>query len=379
LEKKGKLMQKLLLFSLVLLGLLPSVVAQSRALDKLANSFKMVFGKIFLLPMIGLGFVFWAKFIIWLLIFTLLFAASSMPAVLRDKKNIRLVITMVIALISVIPMTEPLLRAIFQTYGTVVSFLLIAVPIVGMLYFLHVALPASDPGTRRLHFALKAVAFFILGAIIQSLLSVQDFQFLPDFRNYGELAVGICFLLFWWYLIRAILAGSGGPEEGPPSGGGFMDWLKGLGRPGAPTTPTTPPGGAGTTPTPSTDHISEDLNSIRDQIVQMQGLLPQFRTTLQGLLDSHTRWVLNPATTDDAEIRDGYARLNDLRNGITGHHDTAQDLFSRIRNDPTFTHLPAAEQTRYQQLMNSWWRMYHIFGRHMDDFYRHVETIHRGP
>jgi len=183
-----------------------------------------------------------------------------MIPVIKDKKNIGIIVAMMIALIAVLPMSTELLRGVFQTYAILITFILTFAPIAGVLYLSHKIFKDHS----RLHYGIKAALFYLLAVIIKNVVTAAQMSY--DFMRTAEtgdgiagLALGICMLLFLWNVIRAII---GGPNEFPHSAatgsGGLFDRLGNLFGGGNEPEPT---------PTPEiTGDPTAAINSINDRV-----------------------------------------------------------------------------------------------------------------
>ena len=302
-----------MILSLFLVGL--QAVSAQGAFGNLGATMQKMFGPVLLLQF-GMGnFVFWAKFLIWVLVFALLYAVSFKVAVLSQRKNIQVVVTMILALITVIPLSGELLWSLFQTYAIMVAFVLFFVPIGGILYLSHKLF--SDQ--KRLQYAMKAILFYLLAVIIANVTQTFTATFdVGSFQNMSSLALGICFLMFIWNLFRALMGGADEfPRQNITNSGGMPSWLRDAASGGStPTqTPTTPA-------TPLPPNLGQALRVIQDNITQYTNGFEPLTQRMNGLLTLRRQQVFPPPNGPAVN-------MTHLNNMLTGVRDMRADLDTR--------------------------------------------------
>ncbi len=110
------------------------------------------------------AFVSFMRILVGILVFTLLFEASRF---LPFNPNARVAIAIIIALISVIFIPGTILAGIGAAYGTLVSFLLIGVPVVAGLYAFFM-IPTTN-------WYLILIRIILLGILLWILLAVKKY------------------------------------------------------------------------------------------------------------------------------------------------------------------------------------------------------------
>ncbi len=346
-----------LILSIFILGL-PTVVAQG-AFDNLGGTMQKMFGPILLLQF-GVGsFVFWAKFLVWVLVFALLYAVSFKVPVLRERKNVSIVTAIILALMTVIPLSGELLKSLFQTYAIMVSFVLFFVPIGGVMYLAHHLFRQHI----RLHYAMKAILFYLLAVIIANVTNTFTATFdVANFKGMAGLAMGVCFLMFIWNFFRALL---GGPEESPrqniannPNTPGWLGNLLGgddaprPNQPGQPNTPLPP-------------NLGQALRVIQNSIRDYENIFNALPGAMDQMLAMRQTELFPPPGAPPFNV----AQLDQLAQNI---YNIIEDLFTRgatinnmiqqLRaNNPQMT---LADERRLTDLAGLWQARLFIFNNY---------------
>lgn len=216
----------LLLISLVfMISLFANFVSAQEEEGALAGAFdviRRVFG--FIPEMVtlekladgDLTAVFWAKFLVWVLLFSIVFFGTTAVPGLREKKNIAVVIAIVISIISVVMIPTAIIFNIFQTYGLIAGVLLWFIPLGAALYINH------KIQNRWLKVLFLFGAIIILVSINRALASLSGAEGLFD---WFVLLLVIVILMFIWNLVAAIGGNTGGVGGGLGNAGrGFWDW-----------------------------------------------------------------------------------------------------------------------------------------------------------
>lgn len=132
--------------------------------------------------------IFWAKFLVWLLLFAAFFFGAT--KVFKDNKRIAAVVALVFSLIGTLMMPNGWIINIFQSYGFLAGLLIWVVPVAAGFYL------ASKIPQRLLKALIYLLMIFVLLAIDKSITS-----------SFGEnLADNIWFSLFRLVLAVVIIA-----------------------------------------------------------------------------------------------------------------------------------------------------------------------------
>ncbi len=225
----GKKKVFLLLASLVLMSLFSNFASAQEegaglgeAFDTIRELFAFLPELVTLEKLIGgdTAAIFWAKFLVWLLLFAVLFFGAS--KVFPDNKRIAVIVALVIALMGTLLIPYPILVNIFQTYGLVAGIVVWAIPLVAGMYIAH---KVENPFARALIYGLAA---WILFSINKTIVKGQEFAN-TNFPFFG-LLLAVVIILFFWNLgqIFGIGGGAGGGRAGD-IGRDFMDWATGRG------------------------------------------------------------------------------------------------------------------------------------------------------
>ena len=218
----------LLLSSLLIMGLLSNVVSAQEegaglgeAFDTIRELFAFLPELVTLEKLIGgdTAAIFWAKFLVWLLLFAGLFFGAG--KVFPDNNRIAVIVALVIALMGALLIPNSVLINIFQTYGLVAGIVVWTIPLIAGMYISH---KVENPFARALIYGLAA---WILFSINNTVVKEQGFAN-TNFPFFG-LLLAVVIILFFWNLGQIFGIGGGG---GSGSGGGFGDWLTGGGDSG---------------------------------------------------------------------------------------------------------------------------------------------------
>ena len=226
----GKKKVFLLLASLVLMSLFSNFASAQEegaglgeAFDTIRELFAFLPELVTLEKLIGgdTAAIFWAKFLVWLLLFAVLFFGAS--KVFPDNKRIAVIVALVIALMGTLLIPYPILVNIFQTYGLVAGIVVWAIPLVAGMYIAH---KVENPFARALIYGLAA---WILFSINNTVVKEQGFAN-TNFPFFG-LLLAVVIILFFWNLGQIFGIGGGGAGGGRAGdiGRDFMDWATGRG------------------------------------------------------------------------------------------------------------------------------------------------------
>ncbi len=335
--------KKILAYLFVFAVLATSAYAQiGNVAGSIMNALRPI---LFMGTLSGLEFTFWAKFMIWILLFAVLYAVSGMIPFLADKehKNIRTTVAFIIALISTTFMPASILTAIFQSYGIVATVFIIGLPTVGLVYGIHKAFPQPT----RFHYGMKALAYYLLAVIVSNFLNVSGTQvtFIPTLRNIAQFIIGIAIIMTIVYAFLALTGGAGGAI-----GGWFGGLFGGGGHPpagGAP--PAGGPGGGGAGPggggghggpggggAPHVAHLHEYLHEIEGFMHDFESTLEDLEHLLNNILAANHAHITAGAPPVDADL---WNQLNELTIHL---HNLGNDINSRFHwflTDPNTAHL----------------------------------------
>jgi Trp operon repressor len=214
----------LLLSSLLIMGLLSNVVSAQEEGAGLGEAFGTIQELFAFLPdlvtlekLIGgdTAAIFWAKFLVWLLLFAVLFFGAG--KVFPDNNRIAVIVALVIALMGALLIPNSILINIFQTYGLVAGIVIWAIPLVAGMYIAH---KVENPFARALIYGLAA---WILFSINKTVVKSQGFAN-TNFPFFG-LLLAVVIILFFWNLGQIFgIGGGAGGGWGSGLGRGAWDW-----------------------------------------------------------------------------------------------------------------------------------------------------------
>ncbi|MFC1768701.1 hypothetical protein ACFLZX_02960 [Nanoarchaeota archaeon] len=233
---------------LALLLSLPNVAAS--AVSDFGNTLYNVFNPIFGLFDIGQYGGFYLRFIVFLLVFSILYYALGL-SIFKDGKNnrLRIFIALVIAIIGGIGIPTRILEQIAFSYNITVVFFLIALPIfaIGML----MTKAFDDP--TRINYVIKGVLFVLLAWLIGNVAKIPldtlgNLNIL-ELTSWLGFAQSLCIILAIWNFFFAIISGGEHKELlKPHSASGFWPWFtkkpeakKPAAQPNKPSEPSKPP------------------------------------------------------------------------------------------------------------------------------------------
>ena len=156
---------------------------------------------------------FWAKFLIWLGLFAVMYFGASF--VFRQNPRIAVVVALVISLMGALMIPTSIVGSIFQTYGLVAAVFVWVVPAFAGFYLAHV-IP-----NRLVRAGIYLMVLIVLTAINGSILFEDTWNIaLP----YFTLLWAVVLILFLWNLFAGL--GEMGIGPGAPEGmrnvGGFL-------------------------------------------------------------------------------------------------------------------------------------------------------------
>jgi len=230
----------LLLISLVMMSLFANVVSASshddtgagEGLKKAAETIKDLFGFI---PEVltveklaggDAGAVFWAKFLVWILLFMVIFYGTGF--VFKDNKNLQIGVAIAISLLGALGIPSVWILGMFKTYTLTASFIVFMAPVVAGLIMAH-----------KIQFKLvKAVIYIVLVGIITfirgSLTSPDSILDVGPWMPWINIIYAVVVIALVWNLATAwgpgekfkqaisdkLFGGDGGGGGGSGGGGG---------------------------------------------------------------------------------------------------------------------------------------------------------------
>ncbi len=157
-----------------------SVFAQS-PLDSIGNVFERIFGARMFRNFFSrltsgeASAMFWTKFLIWVLLFAIIDYGLSL--VFRESRKTAHILAGIISLISVIAIPRAILIAIFQAYSTVVSVILLLIPIVAVIFLHLIVKRALQEHPRVAHLCGALLTLFVYAIttfMFRSMSMVKD-------------------------------------------------------------------------------------------------------------------------------------------------------------------------------------------------------------
>ncbi|MFC1768700.1 hypothetical protein ACFLZX_02955 [Nanoarchaeota archaeon] len=162
---------------------------------------------------------FLARFMIFLLVFSILFYLSA--PIFKESKGVRIAVPMIISIMSVVLIPKEVLQNIFQTYSLFVMIALWIIPIAGAV-FINYKLKDTLGDNRAYHLVALLLYAFVVWAIFQmdssmfeSIGYAEAFGTVPvityEIRNYLSLVSAVVYFLILYHMFHLI---SGGAESG---------------------------------------------------------------------------------------------------------------------------------------------------------------------
>lgn len=372
-------MKKTIPWLLATIALLPSVLAQS-PLQLVAGMFERTLGFLFVGGMGATNFVFWGKFLLWILLFAVFTYAGGF--VFKEKKNIRITVAGIIALISVVAMPGSIVRLIFEDYGIIVSFFMLAIPLLATIFFLETLLPRLMPDKGRAYYGIKAAGYYLLGFVITHIGRVSNLAFDPNFRNIWSFAAGVSFILFLWNLIRCIMGGGG--EKGPDGGGGFLDKFRNLFNKKPEVEAEAIPGAPGS---PERVTLARAINKVGKDVDRFIGktreivhrpIMPAGRPITMAILDLYHIWLTDPTRAGlETNLNIQYDELGEKMHEMNIAADAISDQFEAILRHPRFAEIGDGEKAMLASHMNRMVRGYSVYADGLLMFYSQMAEAGR--
>ena len=201
----------LLLVSLIMLSFVAGIVSaqnEDRGLGGLAETIEKLFGfipeSITMEKLINSDklALFYAKFLIWILLFAAIYYGSS-NVFGTEGRNIAIVVAFIIALISVLAIPNTIIVNIFQTYSLAAGFTIWFVPVVAGLYL------ANKIKYRPIKAVFYLVLIFILFSIDKTINTTYGTTWgTSRWFDFFRLLLVVVIVAFFWNLF-AMFGGGG--------------------------------------------------------------------------------------------------------------------------------------------------------------------------
>ena len=204
----------LLIFSLIFMSLFSHIVfAQDGAGAGLAEAFGTIEELFAFLPelvtlenLIGgkdPAALFWAKFLVWLLLFAAIYFGTS--KVFKDNNRIAVIIALVISLMGTLLMPVSILFNIFQTYGLLAGIIIWVIPVIGGMWIAH------KVENRFFKAFIYGTSAWILFSINETIVKEQGF--VNTSFPYFVLLMTVVIILFFVNLFAMFGGGEGAVSE----------------------------------------------------------------------------------------------------------------------------------------------------------------------
>ncbi len=320
----------------------------STTLAPLTNALGVFVNFIFVDVSKTIGDLLFTRVLLWILLFTVFYAVlmnfgSKGGKSPFAKKNTALPIAAIVALISVYFMPDAFVLSIGTSYGLAVSFLLMTIPVVAIIFLANSVFPTSetkepDAGKRRINHGGKAVIYYFLSTLItnyMSVMSVKDVKlnvasFSTSWIEMSNLAIAALMVLFMYHLIMAIFTGGGGKYEYGEKEGWFESLLKGgEGAAQKPLDASKPKEGE---KEPDLSQIIGKIGDFRKKVQNYDAAVTQFEQQAEA--------VRTADETKLAEEMDGFLQIGREMRRRAADADAAassvsdmSDLFRKLKNE----------------------------------------------
>ena len=164
--------------------------------------------------------IFWAKFLVWLLLYSVVYFGAGF--VFKDNKNIAIIVAIVIALMGALLIPYTMLVGIFQTYGLLAGILIWVMPVAAGMFIAH---KVTVPFIRALIYGTAAWILWSINATV-----VEKMGFFNTSFPYFSILFAVVVILFIWNVIGIFWEGQGQASArgwaGNAARGGW-NWLTG--------------------------------------------------------------------------------------------------------------------------------------------------------
>jgi len=167
--------------------------------------------------------LFWAKFLIWLLLFAALYYGAN--KVFVDSKRVAVIVALAISFMGALLIPEKIVVDIFQTYGLAAGFIVWFIPVVAGLFIAH---KIGNPVVKTVFYL---VLILLLINIDKSLTAPGSWLEGNNWIDYFRLLFAVVIIAFIWNLFS--MFGGGGGVSGAVSdrvgriGDSIGDWISG--------------------------------------------------------------------------------------------------------------------------------------------------------
>lgn len=303
-------------------------VAFAQNFTPLTNAIKTFADLIFLKLPQSMTEPLFLRVLLWILLFTLYYALlMNLPFKKSPfaKKNVALPIAMIFSLMTAIFMPQTFINLIAHEYGFVSAFILLAVPVVSIIYLGMAIFPTTeakepDVGKRRINHAAKGLMYYFVSTLMTSYSNeIAGAITKPaGFTEVYSVTTSICMLLFMYHLVRAIFPGGASKDDGEPS------WFEGLMKPKEKETKLGEDGKKG-----AEENGGVDFGPI-------ESLIGQFNNAVDDLYGNSEAFYFNSTELEEADFA---SALMELRKKATAVENidisiSALETFKKIKMDP---------------------------------------------
>lgn len=160
---------------------------------------------------------FYARFLIWIVIFAALYFASLF--IFKDQKKIAVAISAVLAIVGAVAIPDIFVKTIFESYALFFAITLIALPVVG-LFYLGRKIQDMFPNSPKAVHLINALLFWFLLTLFngfnQGIKAGSEkgiFKTLYQYDAWFGFAFALCLILMLWHF-AALIMGFGGEAAG---------------------------------------------------------------------------------------------------------------------------------------------------------------------
>ncbi|MBI2147919.1 hypothetical protein HYU19_05640 [Candidatus Woesearchaeota archaeon] len=344
------------LFMMLLVPL--SVSAQQFAF---LGKFRQVMNTVFLGNYFQANFVFWMKFLLFWLLFTVFYFAAQ-RVLGHERRNAALILALIVSFIGIIPMRQAWLYLVFELWHGLIGLLLVVAPIVAILYLSHTTFNEDN----RMNHGIKAFLYFVMAMALYHISATSGATPLSGllwFQPTLEFAMLACIFVMFWQLFHTIVGpggagggagaggGRGGGAGGGQGGGGAGGGAGGGGAGGGAGGGGQGGGGGGggqqqPQPGPTPQQVQQAHAHFVQAAQQFQQELAGFATANQQF-QHDTQAAANAGHPFAGPLQQRFNQMNLLRQHL---NQWVQGIF----NHQTFQILPQADRQHFAQLVAQW-------------------------
>jgi len=159
--------------------------------------------------------IFWAKFLVWILLFAIVYFGASIP--FKDNKRVAMVIALAISLMGAILMPNDMLANIFQTYGLLAGILIWVAPVAAGMF---IAAKVTERFTKALIYGTGAWILWSINATV-----IQKAGFANTSFPYFSILFAVMVILFIWNVVGIFIGGEGQARWAGNIGRGLGDFF----------------------------------------------------------------------------------------------------------------------------------------------------------